>query len=245
MSSKTTIGWASRDITPDRPTSLRGLFNLRIATRVNDPLTLTALAIESDGDHTIIISIDTCGVDQEVLDDAREALAERLPEVDPRKVFASATHTHTAPFMTGSIGLQKDLDYMDDILAKYPDYMSAAEYGAMVIEALVSAACEAWENRSAGYLGWGYSYAVVGENRRVRYFAARAIMYGKTSEPDFSHIEGHVDHGVHMLFTCDPEQNLSGVVVNVASPSQASEGGQDFISADYWHETRKDRKSVV
>ncbi len=243
MSSETTIGWASRDITPDHPVSLRGLFNLRIATRVNDPLTLTALAIESDGDHAIIISIDTCGVDQEVLDASREALRERLPEVDPRKVFASATHTHTAPFCSGTIGLQKDQDYMDDILAKYPDYMSTTEYGAMVIEALVSAACEAWENRSAGYLGWGYSYAVVGENRRVRYFDDTAKMYGSTAEPDFSHIEGHVDHGVHLLFTYDPEQNLTGVVVNVASPSQASESGQDFISADFWHDTREEIRS--
>ncbi len=240
MSDTTTTGWASRDITPDRPTSLRGLFNLRIATRVEDPLTLTALAVESDGDHAIIISVDSCAVDQEILDATREALRDRLPEVDPRKVFASATHTHTAPFCSGAIGLQKDADYLDDLLAKYPDYMSTAEYGALMLEALISAVCEAWENRAPGHLGWGYSYAVVGENRRVRYFDDSALMYGDTSRPDFSHIEGHVDHGVHMLFTYDPEQNLTGVLVNVASPSQCSEGGQDFISADFWHDTREE-----
>ncbi len=240
MNGKTTIGWASRDITPDRPVSLRGLFNLRIATRVNDPLTLTALAIESAGEQAIIVSIDSVAVDQPILEAGREALRERLPEFDPRKLTASATHTHTGPFNSCGVGLQNDKDYMDDILAQYPDYMSTAEYSALLIDALVSAACEAWEKRGAGYLGWGYSYAVVGENRRVRYFDDRAVMYGKTNEPDFSHIEGHVDHGVHLLFTCDPEQNLTGVVVNVASPSQATESGQDFISADYWHETREE-----
>ena len=45
MANKVKFGWATRDITPDRPVALRGQFNLRIATRVNDPLTLTALAI--------------------------------------------------------------------------------------------------------------------------------------------------------------------------------------------------------
>ncbi len=74
----------------------------------------------------------------------------------------------------------------------------------------------------------------------MRYFDDRALMYGKTSEPDFSHVEGHVDHSVNLLFTYDADRNLSGVVVNVACPSQASEGGQDFVSADYWHDTREE-----
>ena len=240
MSARTTIGWATRDITPDRPVSLRGLFNLRIATRVQDPLTLTALAIESDADQAILVSLDACAADDEIIGRSRELLSERLPEFDARKLVVSATHTHTAPFASGSLGLQKDQDYMADILARYPDYMSTAEYGALLVEALVSAACEAWHSRTEGHLGWGYSYAVVGENRRVRYFDDRAVMYGSTAEPDFSHIEGHVDHGVNLLFTYDAERNLTGMVVNVASPSQASEGGQDFVSADYWHDTREE-----
>ena len=240
MADKVKLGWAGRDITPDRPVALRGQFNLRIATRVNDPLTLTALAIEGAGEQAIVASIDNVGVDQVILDTTREVLRERLPEFDPRKLFASATHTHTAPFCSDSIGLQKDAEYMEEILARYPDYMSTAEYAKLLTDALVAAACEAWQSRSEGYLGWGYSYAVVGENRRARYFDDRALMYGKTSEPDFSHIEGHVDHGVQMLFTYDPEQRLTGMLVNVACPAQASESGQDFVSADFWHDVREE-----
>ncbi|MCD6362346.1 MAG: hypothetical protein J7M38_15925 [Armatimonadetes bacterium] len=238
MSDKVKIGWAGRDITPRTPVALRGQFNLRIATRVEDPLTLTALAIEADGEQAILVSIDNVGVDSVVLERTREALQERLPDVDPRKVVVNATHTHTGPFCAGAVGLQKDTDYMDDILARYPDYMSAAEYTDLLTEAMVSAVCEAWEKRSPGRVGWGYSYAVVGENRRVRYFDDRAVMYGKTDAPDFSHIEGHVDHGVHMLFTWDADERLTGMVVNIACPTQASESGQDFISADFWHDAR-------
>ncbi len=238
MSDKIRIGWASRDITPDRPVSLRGLFNLRIAARVQDPLTLTALAIESGGEQAIIVSIDTCAVDDELLAVSREKVADRLPGLDPRKLIASATHTHTAPFAGGAVGLQKDTEYLDDIVAKYPDYMPTSQYTDLVVNGLVDAVCEAWDNRAEGLVGWGYSYAVVGENRRVRYFDDHALMYGSTAAADFSHIEGHVDHGVYLLFTYDPEQNLTGVLVNVASPSQASESGQDFVSADFWHDVR-------
>ncbi|MGI5818633.1 MAG: hypothetical protein ACOX9R_11115 [Armatimonadota bacterium] len=240
MSAATTIGWASRDITPDRPVSLRGLFNLRIATRVRDPLTLTALAIESGDEQTVFVSMDACAVNEEVLEAVREALRERLPEFDPDRLIASATHTHTAPFSGGGVGLQNEEDYLEEILAKYPDYMTIAEYTELVVEAMVSAVCEAWQSRSAGSLGWGYSYAVVGENRRVRYFDGRSQMYGSTSAPDFSHIEGHVDHSVNLLFTWDTDGNLTGMIVNVACPSQANEGGQDYISADYWHDVREE-----
>jgi hypothetical protein len=220
--------------------ALRGQFNLRIATRARDPLTLTALAIESAGEQAIFVSIDTCGVDDATLARSRRALTERLPGFDSRKLIASATHTHTAPFAGGDLGLQKDEDYLDDIRARYPDYMPVAECADLLVEAIVSAACEAWEGRREGRVGWGYSYAVLGENRRVRYFDDRSVMYGKTSEADFSHIEGHVDHGVNLLFTYDPAGALTGVLVNVACPSQASEGGQDFLSADYWHDAREE-----
>lgn len=232
------IGWAQRDITPHRPVALRGLFNLRIATRVKDPLTLTALAIDNGEDHAILVSVDACGVDPGLLERVRGIACERFPDLQPRKIVIGATHTHTAPFAGSTAGLQKDTDYLEHILAKYPDYMPTSEYTEQFVEGFAGAVCEAWENRAPGALAWGYSYAVVGENRRIRYFDNRAVMYGSTALPDFSHVEGHVDHGVHLLYTYDPGGKLTGAVVNVACPSQSSEGGQDFVSADYWHETR-------
>ena len=98
MSEKVRTGWASRDITPDRPVLLRGLFNLRVATRVNDPLTRVALAIESQEEQAIVVSVDACGIDGEVLAESREILSRARPELDGSKLVVSATHTHTAPF---------------------------------------------------------------------------------------------------------------------------------------------------
>jgi hypothetical protein len=240
VSNKLRIGWAARDITPRCPVALRGQFNLRIATRVQDPLTLTALALERTGEQAVMVSLDLVAADNCILDRIRPALAARVPELDPRKVILCATHTHTGPFTGLGQGLQTDAVHLDAIRARYPDYMGMEQYGAFLSEAIVDAVCEAWGKRAEGSVGWGYSYAVVGENRRERYFDNRAVMYGPTNVPDFSHIEGHVDHGVQMLFTYDDARALTGVVVNVACPSQVSEGGQDFVSADFWHDTRNE-----
>jgi len=240
MDAKIKIGWASRDITPNRPVMVRGLFNLRVATRVNDPLTLTALALDGAADQAVFVSIDTAGVDEDVIAACREAVGKAVPDLDARKLVLNATHTHTAPFAGGRGGLQTEADYVEALRARFPDYMPVAEYTQLLVDAVASAVREAWETCREGSAGWGYSYAVVGENRRIRYFDDRAVMYGKTSEPDFSHVEGHVDHTVNLLFTYGQDGGLTGVVVNVASPSQASESGQDFLSADYWHETRNE-----
>jgi hypothetical protein len=62
-------------------------------------------------------------------------------------------------------------------------------------------------------------------------------MYGKTDDPEFSHIEGGTDHSVNLLCTWNKDRKLTGVVVNVACPSQVSEHLFQ-VSADYWHETR-------
>jgi hypothetical protein len=63
-------------------------------------------------------------------------------------------------------------------------------------------------------------------------------MYGKTDESNFSHIEGYEDHSVNLLYTWNADRELTGVVINVAVPSQASGGSR--ISADFWHETRNE-----
>jgi hypothetical protein len=64
-------------------------------------------------------------------------------------------------------------------------------------------------------------------------------MYGPTDRPDFSHIEGYEDHSVHLLYTWDADQRLTGIVINVACPSQVSESIYQ-VSADFWHDTREE-----
>jgi hypothetical protein len=63
-------------------------------------------------------------------------------------------------------------------------------------------------------------------------------MYGATGRPDFIGMEGPTDSGVNMLFCWDPEENLSGIIINVPCPAQVTEA-KYFVSADYWHVVRE------
>ena len=52
------VGWAVRDIFTDEPVALLGHFNLRISDKILDPITCTALAIETrDGDKSVETAI--------------------------------------------------------------------------------------------------------------------------------------------------------------------------------------------
>ena len=225
------IGWATRDMTPPRPVLLHGQFYVRVSTHVNDPLTVTALAIESTGkdgrtDCAIMLSCDLVHIPTFAQDRVRELVKDRLPGFDLRKLFANGTHTHTGPA------------FRDDLYPKQgPEVMSPEESLDLFARKAADAAVSAWQNRKAASVSWAFGQAVVGHNRRAVYFDGSAAMYGKTDRPDFEHIEGYEDHSLNLLFTWDADRRLTGMVVNLACPSQVTENAF-YVSADYWHETR-------
>jgi len=231
-SKKILVGWSSRDVTPDKPTTLAGQFNTRISEFVKDPVTATALALETaGGDQAIIVSLDAVWIKDDSRDACWKKLSELIPDFDPQKLLISVTHTHTAPSQSSSFFGYPELND--------PDIMKPAEYSKLLTEKLIEICVEAWKNRKPGAIAWGYGHAVAGFNRRVSYFDGSTQMYGKTNVPEFSHIEGYEDQSVDMLFTYDDKHRLTGMIINLACPSQVTEGAS-FVSADFWHETRED-----
>ena len=231
MKKKILIGWGSRDVTPKGKVSLRGQFHVRISEGVNDPLTTTALAIEAEdgSEQAIIVSLDSVFVSDYVKDGCRKVLAGKTENFDTSKLVINATHTHTAPGQVMSL-----------VASKLPeDVLSDEEYSNFLIEKISEAAIEGWNSRKLGAISYGRGHAVVGFNRRISYFDGSSVMYGKSDDPNFSHVEGYEDHGVDMLFTYDEKHDLTGMIVNVPCPSQCTEQGY-FVSADYWHETRQE-----
>lgn len=228
------IGWATRDVTPSGKVSLCGQFHLRLTDEVRDPLTVTALALESaDGEEqAILCSLDAVAVADCVMDGCRERLVELLPDIRPEMLLVSATHTHTAPDQP-----RPTTDFHRPCMGD--DVVTASAYAAVLVDRISEAAAEAWRNRAPGALSWGRGHAVVGHNRRAAYFDGSTKMYGPTNVPEFSHIEGHEDHSVELLFTYDLDHSLTGMVVNVPCPAQCT-GSACFVSADYWHETRQE-----
>ena len=97
-SQQLTIGWAGTDLTPEQPVFICGQFHARVSEGVLDPVTATALALESGKDHAVLVSCDVVTMPDALRDAIRERVrAAGEPDLDPRKVVLHATHTHTGP----------------------------------------------------------------------------------------------------------------------------------------------------
>ncbi len=226
------VGWSSVDVTPDRPVALAGQMHTRISTYAHDPITATALAIETRGrkgagDQAIMISLDAVGRSR-VLEGVRAKLAGRIQGFDLNRLLINSTHTHTAPETEEGIydlppaGGMRPTEYLDFLTGR-----------------LAEVAVHAWESRKPASVSWGLGHAVVGYNRRAAYLDGKSIMYGNTDRADFSHIEGFEDHGVQMLFFWDQDRALTGIGIHLACPSQQVEG-EYYISADFWDDVRRE-----
>jgi hypothetical protein len=240
------IGWSTVDITPDKPVLVAGQFPARVSEGILDPITVTAIAMESGtgtaSEKVIMISCDLVSISDgtrdgnpdNLLDRSRDLIVKSVPELKPEQIIINATHTHTAPYVSGAPDSKS-------IYGIELDVMSPAECQKYISERISQAASEAWKNRKPGGISYGLGFAVVGHNRLTVDFSGKSVMYAKTNNPNFSHMEGFEDHSVNLLYTWDKNDNLTGVVINIAASSQVTESLYK-ISADFWHETRLEVK---
>jgi hypothetical protein len=243
-----TFGWAVESITPDRPVAVGGQYHTRISGQVHDPLLATALAIETRDDRGVIdqavmVSCDLSLIRRQTQARVRELVKDQLPDLDVQKILISATHTHTAPALTDAD--ETDLHPYDfigswayRIPADQTDIMRPAQYLAFLEQRIGAAVVKAWKARQPGGLSFALSHAVIAHNRRAVYADGTARMYGNTSDPTFSHLEGVSDHAVDVLFFWRGNEQLEGLVVNVYCPAQEVEGEQ-YLSADFWCDARR------
>ncbi len=253
------IGWAHRDVSVDGPIGIPGQFYLRISEGIIDPVTLTVLVVDDGADSVIFVSADMVVIRSYLLDQIREKTAKLNPAIPVEKILMNVTHAHTGPSHYASRNLFDDKisgsstaysgDYPCDI-----DMISGDEYRDFLSAKAAEAIAEAWDKRAPGGIAWGYGYATVGHSRRVVYFddvsqrpdnVARpgmmvnghGVMYGNTNDDNFSHYEAGTESFVNLLYTFDPNGELTGAIVNVPCPSQNSES-EWKLSADFWHDTR-------
>ncbi len=229
---KLLIGWSRGDISPLKKTFVNGQFSTRISAEIRSPLTATALALEVKGatgevEQAVLLSCDLTG--DGVKPDLLRALAGRCPDLDLRKLTLNVTHTHNAPALKRGVYEEPVND---------PDFMSPDEYRLWLAAQLADIVTEAWSQRRTGGIARGFSHAVVGRCRRTTYADGSAMMYGKTRQENFLGFESCDDHALNLLFTRDTTGALTGIIVNLACPSQCDEHGS-FFSADFWHNVRE------
>ena len=249
MSSQVKIGWAARDVSTTARVNIPGQMHMRISEGVQDPVTVTALAVESGGDAVIFTAVDSTGISSVVLQEVR-ALVKAVDESIPvEKILMNATHTHTAPDTA-------DSNYVSDgTIPTEIEVEPGNIYRAFLVRETAGAIVEAWQKRTAGGVGYGYGFAAIGNSRRVLYFDdtslrpenskesgilvdGHARMYGNTNDKMFSGYEAGGDHFLNVFFTFDESDELTGCIINIPCPSQSSENIYK-ISASYWHEIRE------
>ena len=237
------VGWATTDITPQGQVALLGQFDDRFSEHVRDPLTATALAMESLDENGlsisgfVMVSCDLCEIPASLQDNVKKAVIKRLPELNDQSVILSATHIHTGPYITRSL-----FENFNDYAFGWPDnnenVTTPEEYSAFIVDKICDAVISAWDNRCKGAVSWQLGYAVIGHNRRSVYDDATALMYGSTDTVKYRGPEGPSDNGIELIYFWNERNELTGIAVNVSCPAQIVEH-KSYISADYWGELRK------
>ena len=247
------IGWASRDVTTDKPIDIPGQFHIRVSEGVLDPITVNALVIANGADMVIFLSGDFVALCGNLPEDIRKKVASLNPAIPVSKILMNATHTHDGPGYWDD-GASFPMAMPDEVPHDEVEIASRNEYRDFLSTQAAEAIVEAYTKRAPGGIAFGYGYAVLSHSRRVVYFddlatrpgsnraggfmvAGHAAMYGKTHDDRFSHYEAGADHFINLLYTFDARKALTGAIINVPCPSQCSES-ESKLSADYWNDVR-------
>ncbi len=251
---KVLIGWAEESIMPDnKKVSLAGQFYERISDHVESDITVTAMAVEADGDCMIMASVDVVGMSHDALEWAREKFHAICPDVDPNKLFTNVTHTHTSLRIAAvkkpdtTVGFNTPRQILAEFMPEGKEYkalvtrddsvLSDEEGTDFVTTQIALAAKKAWESRKESLYTNEFGRAAVGMCRRVCYDDGSAQMWGDVNTANFTALEGGNDSGIELMFFYDENDKLTGVVANIACPSQVVEH-RSFISSDYWGKVR-------
>ncbi|HPN84640.1 MAG TPA: hypothetical protein PK821_04810 [Victivallales bacterium] len=219
-------GWAESDITPEnRVVELDGQYYQRLADGLHSRLKVVALMMQSEKKYSAMISIDNVGIPYDFVKELQMVASSEIPGLKPEDIIINTIHTHSAP----SVSIRRNW------WKTAKNAISSGEYREIIKGKVV----EALKNAKASMKGAGVSinsdFAVIGHCRRVVYSDGTAEMYGSVSRDDFAGLEGGEDSCVEMMFFADDKKIPSGMIVNVACPSQVMEAtykiSSDFMGA--------------
>lgn len=235
MESKLLIGWSEADITPvtDKWIALMGQYYSRLTHDIHSRLKTVALAVSSGDEYFLEASMDNVSMPEAFHSMVCQRVHELEPAIDPEKIFMHSIHTHSAPGVTLAASKQSAMKHQSR-----PDVLSNAEYVDFVVPIMAENLVNAWHNRKPGGIQRAFGNARIGHCRRAVYANGKAEMYGDTTRADFVGMEAGEDTGVEMLFTLDMEGRRTGMLLNVACPSQLMESTY-VVSSDFAGATRE------
>ena len=241
MAEKLLIGWAEADVTPkmDKYVSLSGQYYARFSKEIHSRLKFTCAAFSQGKEQFVVGTLDIGEIVGCVHEAVGRMAAELEPALDPSRIFINAIHTHTAP-AAGEGGPESlyRLAATDDFRPPADEILTPKEYMDFIVPIMARAIADAWQARKPGGIARAFGNARIGHCRRAVYRNGTAEMYGDTTRPDFTAMEAGEDTGVEMLFTCDESGKKTGMMLNVACPSQVMEATYK-LSSDFAGATRE------
>ncbi len=232
MSEQFLIGWGEADITPtDRPVSLSGQYYLRISKGIHSHIKTVALVLQKGDQQAVMIEMDTVaiGTTQEMM---RPLIHAAIPEIREESIFVNCIHTHSAPNPRKGESINSQWE-------KAPDgTFTPDEFLELLKVRILEAVTQAWNGRRPGGIARAFGCARIGHCRRPVFADGVAEMYGDTTRRDFIGLEAGEDSGVEMLFTFDTAGKPTGMILNIACPSQVMEATY-LISSDYMGASRE------
>lgn len=219
-------GAAAVDITPPAfPVRVNGMFTERSADAATDPLYARAMALDDGSTRLLFCIVDTCMMEQELIDTAKAAAAEKTG-VPVDRMMVSATHTHSAPSAMACLGSRQDPDY-------------AAWLPGRITEALIAAA-EALQPARIGWASvddWAHTHNRRWIRRADKTFEdpfgvlnVRAHMHPGYESPDIIGPSGPVDPGLSVIAAKTPDGTPIAFLANYSQHYYSS----PLLSADYF-----------
>ncbi|MBI2946724.1 MAG: neutral/alkaline non-lysosomal ceramidase N-terminal domain-containing protein [Verrucomicrobia bacterium] len=201
-------GAAKADITPGYPIRLSGYGNRRAESEgVAQKIWAKALAIGSDAQGaSVVVTVENCGVSARSVDEVAARLLKKAG-IARERFAVCATHSHTAPCLTG---VAPNL-FSQDIPKEHQATID--RYTRELTDSIEQVALTALANRKPSYLAWGQGKAGFAQNRRTK--------------------GGPVDHALPMLRVTDITGNVRAILANYACHCTTLTGEFNQLHGDW------------
>lgn len=224
-----TVGAYAMDITPPEemlPLPFNGGITAKYSDNVVDPLHSRTIVLDDGTERIAIVVVDSCIMDRELLDQAK-GLAQEATGIPSSKILISATHTHSAPAVTGAHGTDPDPRYREFLIQKIAKGIQEAD-----------------QMRVPAQIGWGVSHNddyVFCRRWRMKPGTARSVPHtGRSSDqvqmnpgnnnPNRIGPTGPVDTAVTVLSV----QTREGRPLALLGNYSTHYAGAPALSADYF-----------
>jgi len=212
------VGYAKVNINPPLGIGIDGYYIPRFAKGFLDDLEASALALSCEAQKIVMISVDCCLIENELVKKYSESI-EEATGLSKESIFMSASHTHTGGLLAPTEAFEADEEMIN-------------RYAGFVGERLIDAVKQALEDLKPAKMGHIVGWAP----ERVAYIRRYKMKDGSTwtcppiNDPNIDYPIGELDQRVNVL-RFDREGGHSVVLVNYGLHADTVNG--DLLSADW------------